>query len=239
MMITHRIENSVVQLPDLLRALDIDQLFGLLLVLLVAAFIVLLLYIGRLVSKNKLKRRAILEQLFGFRRGRLSFSKFGLALSFYQIFLMLCKMLYSNSIKTSSTVLETGHFINSLQQLHRSDYVVCFFDNHISLEITVESEQNTVVDRIFRTKSALPSGVNSKRFPNQCVIDLSRLDFQIDLKGKALYANPIYSKLTTSIYAKDGDWMNYWMSPPIFGFLAVNYYRVGLHPRHIGRINKL
>ena len=124
--------------------------------------------------EKKLKRKAILEHLFefGFRSNRTSFSKFALALSFYRIFFML----YSNSIKTSSTVLETGHFIiTSLQQLLRSDYVVCFSVDHISLEIAIESEQNTVVDRLFREKTGLPSGVNSKQFPNQCVIDLSRL----------------------------------------------------------------
>ena len=109
MLITHRIEqHDLVQLKDLLEALDLDATFGLVVALLVVVFTGLLLLVGRLVSRGDrlLKRKTILEQLFRFRSGQRSFSKFGLVLSFYQIFVMFSKMLLGNSIKVSTNASE-------------------------------------------------------------------------------------------------------------------------------------
>lgn len=213
MLVTHRIEQRDLIQLDLVKALDIDRSFGLGLLLLIVAFIAFLLFINRLVSRRKrnLKTKSILERLFGFRATQKSFSKFGLVLSFYRLFFMLCKMLYANGIKTSNTVLETGHFITSLQQLLTSDFVVCFYEDHISLEIILESEQNTVLDRLFREKSHLPAGMNSQKYSNKCVIDMSRIKSQIDLTGKALYANHLFSTLTVGKYALDNGQSNYWL----------------------------
>ena len=212
-MITHRIEQrDLVQLKDLLKAVDVDFSFGLAIVSLVLAFIGLLIILGRLLAKGKRQDegKAILAKLFGFKPVQRNFTKLGLVLIFYRIFFMLCKMLYANSIKTSNTVLETGHFITSLQQLLSSDFVVCFYEDHISLAITIESDRNTTINRLFRQKTDLQSGVNSLKFSSKCVIDLSRLGHPIDLAGKALYANQLLSTITLARYVADNGESNYW-----------------------------
>ena len=246
MNIAHRIEKSnVVRLNTLINAVDIDRRFQLVLLVLIVAFITSLAFVGRLVDRRKgdrqLKGSVILEHLLGFKLSRKTYSKLGLVLIFFRWELFFCKLFFANSIKTSTVVLDTSHFVTSLPQLLRSEYVVCFFENHILFKIAVDSDPKSILKRLLVEKSGLESGVNAMnpRFRRNCVINLSRLgNKQIDWTGKALFVNSIIANLILGTHTpeREGD---YFLSRPMLDLLSVNYYRTGLLPGQRAQIERL
>ena len=88
--------------------------------------------------------------------------------------------------------------------------VACFYEDHISLKLATETDQNTMLKRIFREKAGLPSGVNSEKFPNKCVINLIKLRQPFDLTGKAMFSNKILSTMTVASFVFDNGQTNYW-----------------------------
>lgn len=243
MLVAHRIEKrDIIRLNTLTKAVDIDKRFQLVLLVLIMAFIISLTFLGRLLTSDRpMKSSVILEHLLGFRLNRKTLTKFGLVLVFFRWELFFCKIIYANAIKTSTVVLDTSHFVTSLQQLLKSDYVVCFFENHILFKIAVNSDPNTILNRLLVEKSVFKTGVNAlnPRFKENCVINLSRLNRQmINWTGKALFVNRIIANLVLKSHTgeREGD---YFLSKPMFDLIAVNYYRTGLLPSQRAQIERL
>ena len=210
--------------------MDIDQTFGLILPFLMAAFIALLVFFGRLLSRDGVKSRAILEHLLGLRMNQKNFTKFALVLAFFRLEIFFCKILFANSIKTNTIVLETSSFVTSLEQLLQSNYDVCFFENDILYKIAIESDSSSILNRLFVEKSNLRSADRSSGAvsPKKCVINTSKLGKKaIDWTSKALFVNYIMVNLVLSKHTV-GQTGDYWLSQPMFDLIAVNYQRAGL-----------
>lgn len=251
MVVAHRIEKSeIIRQNNLTKAVDIDKTFGLVLPVLMAAFIASLVFIGRLLSRDgerQMRSRTILEHLLGFRVNRKNFTKFALVLAFFRLELFFCKILFANSIKTNTIVLETSHFITSLQQLLGSNkYLVCFFQNHILYQIAIESDPNSILNRLYVEKSnfveedkLLVKTDSGAREPKKCVFNLSKLGKNpVDWTGKAFFVNSIIANLVLKSHTV-GQTGDYWLSPPMLDLIAVNYQRAGLPPDQRVLIHRL
>ena len=190
------------------------------------------------VRKRITDQKLALENFLGFKQ-TFTYPVCSLSIVYasFGLLYMLSKQIYSLSIKIPSKVLLNLTFvITSLEQLMRSNLVCCFPETGSLLEITRQAEKNTTLNRLFTEKSALPGGMNSDAYPNNCVFRIGMMRKPIDMtegrRGKTIFVKRLYAKsfLKKRVLHKkpNGDLADFWESPTMLGMVSVNYFRKGL-----------
>ena len=243
MLVSHEIEPSFVKEKDLLYVLNEDSRYKTLMLLSIALYLIVLTlfnYFLNKVSKRRTETKKLLFSLVRFEsRPKYPVSKLGLAVLFYQIFIMFINMILCNNIKTMKVLVDTKNLITSLDQLLNTKLVVCFFEDHIITSVArMQSPENDTLkrlwdERVYSKPELNPNGKYSKN----CLINLSKLRQQFNFTGLALFTDLLYSESVLNKSIKRKPNANYWISKPLFQYLAVSYYRAGLNRMKKNAIN--
>lgn len=145
-------------------------------------------------------------------------------LAAFRFFSMFLRIFYNLAVQTNK-VLVDPNFIDTLEQLMQSDLVVCFSEDYAIYEL--EADRNTALGRMFAEKS-IGVGVNSARWPNNCVIDYSNLKKPLDISGKAIFVNFSLFKSLLAFWTKSEPEMSFHRSKSMFDMICVNFYWKGL-----------
>ena len=185
--------------------------------------------------------KRLLENFFHFKLDlKHPFTLVGLQLVFYQVFLMLCKIIFSNSIQTSKIVVEVDHLITSLDQLLKSDLVVCWFHG-IMKTFAQEASHDAPINRIFREKIYASPEIDlvDGKASRLCILDFFKMKKLVDFSGKAIIQASVYvnTLLTRYVHYEPKD--KYFESKPLFDQIMVHYYRNGLTKSQVKAINNL
>ena len=136
-------------------------------------FIVGLNHLRGKMYMRKIKAIRILENFIEFRTDfRYPVTRMGLHFILFQIFIMFSTKIFrcvcylldginlmnisssfflktSNNMQTSNVLVKTDNLINTFEQLFASDFVVCFFEDHIITEVMIQSPKSSILRRLF------------------------------------------------------------------------------------------
>ena len=163
-----------------------------------------------------------MENLIDFRADlRYPVTKIGLHLILFEIFIMFSTKIFTNNIKTSKVLVRTDNIITSLDQLLKSEFVVCFFEDHIITEVTIESPKTSILRRLFDEKDFSNSKLSKEhpveRVGNKCIIRTRKMKKGgFDFTGKALFINELFIKSFIIINVTKKPGVYYWQSEKLF-----------------------
>lgn len=194
-------------------------------------------------TKNRsINFKKILIELFRFESNfKYPFTRIGLVLIFFRIFLMMTEQIFTNSIKTHQVIVDTKNTIKTLDQLLNSKLVICWFKDQMITEIMMESKSTDILKRLYeQRKFDEPMLIQKNKTSKYCMINLSKLTGQIDFTGKAILSNLVYVTAFLKNYIIKKPNANYWISgETAIDYLSVIYFRNGLLREQKDAINKL
>lgn len=151
----------------------------------------------------------------------------GFALIAFRFFCMFVRMFYGQAVHVDK-VLVNPRCVQSVEQLLQSDLVVCLAEDYLAYEL--DADKATALNRLFSEKS-LGAKMNSKKFPNRCVIDFGTLKTSVDMYKKAMFIKASLARSFLVIWAQwktqRGE-VKFWQSPSLFDVIYVHFYRAGL-----------
>ena len=103
----------------------------------------------------------------------------------------------------------------------KSEFVVCFIEDHIITKVTIESPKTSILRRLFDEKdfsnSKLLNEHPVERIGNKCIISTPKIKKGgFDFSGKAMFINELFVKtfITINVFKKPDVY--YWQSEPLF-----------------------
>ena len=103
----------------------------------------------------------------------------------------------------------------------KSELVVCFFEDHIITEVTIESPKTSILRRLFDEKdfsnSKLSNEYPVERVGNKCIISIPKVPKTgVDFTGKALFINEVFILTFIDVHSIKKYDVNFWQSEPLF-----------------------
>lgn len=193
--------------------MNLDAKFDIFFGLFACLFILISLFLNHRFNRLREKKitiQILISNLFQFKHDfKHPVTKIGLKLIFCRLFLMLCQIIINNSIKTSKLLIDTSPLIKSLDQLLKSDYTSCYFDDYFVFDHVINSPKTSLLKRVYSEKRWLQSAIKKE----ECVLNLSKMREQIDMTGKAFLLNPLMTNNILSNFMKaKSKGQKYWAS---------------------------
>ena len=122
----------------------------------------------------------------------------------------------SNNMQTSNVLVKTDNLINTFEQLFASDFVVCFFEDHIITEVMIQSPKSSILRRLFYEEFDHSNANSNEKNREKCMIKIPKIQTPIDFTGKAVFINELINKFFMSTYIIKKPNVNYWKSASLF-----------------------